>query len=205
MTHKALEVEVKFSVEDQPVPDLAALSEDGQPATTKEHELSAVYFDTADLRLLRAAATLRRRTGGKDAGWHLKTSSNQGRMEHHESLADPQAPARAEDIPRPLVELIRDIVKDEPLQKIARVDNHRVEYALSDGRGELTDDHVTAWSFLPGGQRTAWREWEFELAPHIGGTAAGDQLLHAAEELLVAAGARPAASPSKLATALGRS
>src|ERR1700723_2328951 len=34
--------------------------------------LTAEYYDTDDLRLLRAGITLRRREGGSDAGWHLK-------------------------------------------------------------------------------------------------------------------------------------
>ncbi|HSZ29248.1 MAG TPA: CYTH domain-containing protein [Pseudonocardiaceae bacterium] len=37
-----------------------------------EQILEAVYFDTADLRLLGAGVTLRRREDGSDAGWHLK-------------------------------------------------------------------------------------------------------------------------------------
>src|SRR6058998_3299158 len=37
-----------------------------------QHELSAVYFDTAELDLARHGITVRRRTGGDDAGWHLK-------------------------------------------------------------------------------------------------------------------------------------
>ena len=37
-----------------------------------EQILDAIYHDTKDLRLLRAGVTLRRRTGGQDAGWHLK-------------------------------------------------------------------------------------------------------------------------------------
>ena len=36
-----------------------------------EQLLDAVYYDTADLRLIRAGVTLRR-TGGQDAGWHLR-------------------------------------------------------------------------------------------------------------------------------------
>ena len=36
------------------------------------HELDAVYFDTVELDLLRSKLTLRHRTGGDDAGWHLK-------------------------------------------------------------------------------------------------------------------------------------
>lgn len=35
-------------------------------------ELDATYYDTVDTRLAAASITLRRRTGGSDAGWHLK-------------------------------------------------------------------------------------------------------------------------------------
>src|SRR5512142_2379161 len=46
----------------------------GVAAVSQQDEqlLDAVYYDTADLRLLGAGITLRRRTGGEDAGWHLK-------------------------------------------------------------------------------------------------------------------------------------
>src|SRR5208337_1011316 len=40
--------------------------------------LDAVYYDTGDLRLIRAGVTLRRRTGGDDAGWHLKLPAGAG-------------------------------------------------------------------------------------------------------------------------------
>ena len=43
-----------------------------------EQVLDTIYFDTADLRLIRAGITLRRRTGGKDAGWHLKLPVGKG-------------------------------------------------------------------------------------------------------------------------------
>src|SRR5918995_3573620 len=36
------------------------------------HDLTAVYYDTPDLRLARDRTALRRRTGGTDAGWHVK-------------------------------------------------------------------------------------------------------------------------------------
>src|SRR3954470_4353798 len=42
---------------------------EGEPVRQR---LSATYFDTVDLRLASAGLTLRRRTGGDDAGWHLK-------------------------------------------------------------------------------------------------------------------------------------
>src|SRR2546429_9677906 len=37
-----------------------------------EEQLEAEYYDTDDLRLIRAGITLRRRRGGDDAGGHLK-------------------------------------------------------------------------------------------------------------------------------------
>ena len=51
------------------------------------HELEATYFDTADLALAKAGISLRRRTGGADAGWHLKLPMKEGRFEVHEPLS----------------------------------------------------------------------------------------------------------------------
>src|SRR5258706_3220017 len=67
-----VETELKFEVGlDLVLPDLAGLA-DGVAVTAPEvHLLAASYFDTADLRLAKAGITLRRRTGGGDAGWHL--------------------------------------------------------------------------------------------------------------------------------------
>src|SRR4051812_43951376 len=48
---------------------------DGTPwaeSEAAEQDLHATYFDTAELDLAAADLTLRRRTGGDDAGWHLK-------------------------------------------------------------------------------------------------------------------------------------
>lgn len=68
-----LEVETKFSVsESTQIPQLEAIAEVDHIDRTEIHQLSAVYFDTVDLRLTRAKITLRRRTGGNDAGWHIK-------------------------------------------------------------------------------------------------------------------------------------
>ncbi|MGN5382489.1 CYTH domain-containing protein [Streptomyces lasalocidi] len=52
-------------------------------------ELDAVYYDTDDLRMVGASATLRRRTGGADAGWHLKLpTSGDSREEVQAPLSD---------------------------------------------------------------------------------------------------------------------
>ncbi|MFQ3560220.1 CYTH domain-containing protein [Streptomyces gramineus] len=52
-------------------------------------ELDAVYYDTDDLRLIGASATLRRRTGGDDASWHLKPPlAGDSREEEQAPLSD---------------------------------------------------------------------------------------------------------------------
>ena len=68
------EVERKFDpVPGADLPDLVeAVSAVVAQSDAVEKQLNATYFDTADLRLARHRVTLRRRTGGDDAGWHLK-------------------------------------------------------------------------------------------------------------------------------------
>ena len=68
-----LEIEQKFDADsDFERPDFAAVTAGVAAAAPVLHRLSATYFDTADGRLQAAKITLRRRTGGTDAGWHLK-------------------------------------------------------------------------------------------------------------------------------------
>src|SRR2546429_7289638 len=55
--------------------DLPRLDRLPQVAVTsgpEQQRLEADYYDTDDLRLIRAGITLRRRSGGHDDGWHLK-------------------------------------------------------------------------------------------------------------------------------------
>lgn len=54
------------------LPDLTGAGPVASVTAAGPEELDAVYHDTADLRLAGSSATLRRRTGGPDAGWHLK-------------------------------------------------------------------------------------------------------------------------------------
>ena len=199
-----LEVEVKLAVDEQTqVPDLTALSGVESVLGTVEHSLSAIYYDTADLRLTRAKVTLRRRTGGSDDGWHLKLPAGPARRELRAPLEDPAV------IPEELLANVRAIVRTAELSPIAQVDNRRTEVALASATGEkvaeFCDDHVTAWSLLPGGERTSWREWELELSDFTAGTEAGAELISRATSFFINAGARKSDSPSKLASALGSS
>lgn len=68
-----LEVEAKFAVTAEAViPDLRKITGVATVADTRHQSLSAIYYDTEDLRLTRAKITLRRRSGGQDDGWHIK-------------------------------------------------------------------------------------------------------------------------------------
>ncbi len=206
-TQSFLEIEAKFAVDfSTPLPDLAAAEGVEAVGSEQHQELSAIYFDTADLRLTRAKITLRRRTGGNDAGWHLKLPGKVGRKEVRVGL---DASPDEHTVPRELLAEVRSIVRAHPLSPIAQVDNQRTEVTYVGAEGaevlEFCDDHVTARSFLPTGRETRWREWEIELSQSVAGTPAGEELLASASQRLKAAGAYPSASPSKLATALGES
>ncbi|MBV7295814.1 CYTH and CHAD domain-containing protein [Corynebacterium sp. TAE3-ERU12] len=204
-TTQSLEIEAKFSVADDiTVPTLTALAEVVSADEPEIIELSAVYYDTEDLVLTRAKRTLRRRTGGSDEGWHLKTPAGKGRMELGAPLGNPDDPAPAE-----VLGPVRAMVRNHRLDPIAEVNNSRHIYLLRDASGaviaEFCDDHVTARSLLPGGQETSWREWELELVGDIAGTERGEMMLTHAHDVFLGAGASDEASPSKLAAALGDS
>jgi CHAD domain-containing protein len=202
MTDGHLEVERKFDVDDGfALPDLSGV--DGVAASDPpvEHVLEAVYHDTADLRLARAHVTLRRRTGGDDAGWHLKLPAAAGaRQELHEPLGRAvKAP------PKALRDLLLGITRGAPTAPVTTLRTRRLATVLRDAEGralaEIADDSVAAT--LPAAtvgepaEARAWREVEVEL---LDGDA---ELLDRLAERVVAAGARPSPSASKLARALG--
>ena len=203
-----LEVEAKFAVIDTAVvPDLTRITGVATIAATRTHRMSAIYYDTEDLRLTRSHITLRRREGGSDDGWHLKFPGVGGRLEIHADTGEPVDGLY--QIPEEILAQVRALTRREELNPIAQVDNHRVESILAglDGSplAEFCDDHVSAWSLLPGGVHTSWREWELELAGETADTDTGAPLLHSATQLFLRAGARVSSSPAKLVMALGDS
>jgi inorganic triphosphatase YgiF len=197
-----LESERKYDVDAwTELPDLSRVAkvEADEPVM-----LRAVYFDTAEGALASARITLRRRTGGKDEGWHLKTPEGEdGRREHHAPLGDP---AVAEP-PAELLAPVRELLGDRPLVEIARLHTERLVVKLiREGRpiAEVADDLVSAADVRTGILRV-WREWECELlegAPEQDEERLG--ILDRLEGLLLSAGARPASAVSKLARATGR-
>src|SRR6476619_5100589 len=81
MTADHLEVEDKYHLDGRAdLPDFGGMP-GVRSVSVVEHRLEATYFDTPDLALAAAGITLRRRTVGEDAGWHLKLPSGTDRLE----------------------------------------------------------------------------------------------------------------------------
>lgn len=195
MTHDQHEIEDKYAVDlDTDLPALEEVSEVATVQRGDDYELEATYFDTADLALATAGISLRRRTGGADAGWHLKLPMQEGRFEVHEPLA-----RATKTVPKSLRTLLVVYSRDEKLQPVAVVRTRRQVHLLLDNEGrtlaEFCDDHVSTEPFA-GTEPLTWREWELEL---VHGDSA---LLATAARLIEAAGGRPS-DATKLAKALG--
>lgn len=200
----SLEVERKYDVDDETaLVDWTALPSVASVDAPEPRELDARYLDTADGALGRALVALRRRTGGPDAGWHVKRATPEGKLETWWPLGDE---SDASTVPSEIVAVLAEVTT-APFAPIARIRNRRTAYALRDADGgliaEFVDDRVTATDERTA-RTSAWREWEFELGPAAPTDAEGvASLFDAADALVAAAGGRVAASGSKLARALG--
>lgn len=195
MTTSAVEVERKYDVAaDTAVPDLSGLP-GVVGVEVRTYELDATYVDTEDLRLRAAATTLRRRTGGADAGWHLKLPHGADREEVR--LDGDTSP----EVPAALHALVRARTRALPLVPVARLQTTRTVHRLqtADGRvlAEVADDVVVGRAG-DAAEPLRWREWEVELVD-------GDPaVLDDVQVLLLAAGATPSGSASKVGRVLGR-
>lgn len=200
--HSQIEIERKYDVEAEAQhPQLVGVGTIAVQGEPERHELVATYFDTADLALAQHRTAVRVRRGGHDAGWHVKLPAEEGRTELHWDLTEGDEP------PAELRQHLRELIGDEPLVPIARVTNERDSVLLQDAAGfevaELTDDHVRSENLRTGAAQE-WREWEVELLSGAPDTRQRrNALLDEIEEHLLAAGARPSASSSKLQRALG--
>lgn len=170
-----------------------------------QQDLDAVYYDSPDLRLLRRRITLRRRTGGDDAGWHLKLPlADDARAE----IQLPLAAGSKRRVPAELTARVAAFTRDATLLPVAHLRTHRARRLLQDEEGatlaEVTEDRVAAQLLDPGqassGTSTeisGWTEFEVELAD---GT---PKLLDRIDTAFTEAGLARSAWPSKLARAVG--
>ncbi|MGW7527670.1 CYTH and CHAD domain-containing protein [Streptomyces sp. NPDC054783] len=188
------EIERKYESDDSGLPDLTGVGGVAAVLDKGLVELDATYYDTADERLAAAALTLRRRTGGSDAGWHLKFPVEPGvRDEIRAPLSD--------TVPDEIAALVRSRIRDAELVPLVRLRSARDVRHLVDADGtllaEASVDAVTAERIGETGGTAQWTEIEVELADD------GDPaFLDLVDKRLRRAGMRPSKSPSKLARAL---
>ena len=194
MAETKREIERKYESDESGLPDLTGVAGVEAVVDKGVAHLDATYYDTGDERLAASSITLRRRTGGSDAGWHLKFPiAPDVRDEIHAPLSD--------TLPDDLAGLVRSRVRDASCVPVVRLRSARdVRHLLdADGRllAEVSVDAVHAERLTGRGGDAQWTEIEVELAD--GGDPA---FLDKVEKRLRKAGVRPSASASKLARAL---
>ena len=206
MATEILETERKYEAQPGvPMPPLDGLPQVAEVSEPEVETLVAEYYDTDDLRLLKAGATLRHREGGADEGWHLKLPSET----RDETKNDPGTARRefrvpadqpGNPVPDELTRLVRVHTRGAALRPVARVETRRLRRTLRDTAGtslaEVLADEVAAQSFGDSTTLSHWNEIEVEL------TGGGPGLLRAADRKLRDSGLRPAGYSAKLARAL---
>ncbi|OJZ73328.1 CHAD domain-containing protein [Mycobacterium paraffinicum] len=208
-TSRHLEVERKFDVGESAVsPSFEGIAAVAHVDKSPTQTLDATYFDTPNQDLARNKITLRRRTGGSDAGWHLKLPTG---PEARTEVRMPLDASGPDTVPEELVDVVLAIVRDRPLVPVARITTQRESQVLYGADGaplaEFSNDHVTAWSARTSEDadleptQQEWREWELELVESNG--APDTDLLNRLGNRLLDAGAAPAGHASKLARVLG--
>jgi inorganic triphosphatase YgiF len=158
------EREIKIPVgADFVLPDLDSVVEGTHAVDRGTVELSATYWDTDDLTLLRANLGLRHRSApGEPGKWTLKAGSRMVGDAVSREETDFAGPA--EQPPQAAIDVIRPVVGDIALHPIARLvtDRHTVDLVAGEARrAEVADDRVSVRSDT----RTVepFREVEVEL------------------------------------------
>jgi CHAD domain-containing protein len=189
-----LEEERKFDVDPSfTLPELAGcLPPGGQLVARPPVELTATYYDTSELRLARAGASLRFREPDQPP-WTVKLPTGVPGVRREVSRPD-----RGGAPPAELLALLTAVTRGAPLRPVVVVRSHRLRYELRDAGGtvlaELADDRV---SVQDGGEpRAEFRELEVE---RVGGAA---DLLDRVAEVLTGAGAVTGAFTPKHVRAL---
>ncbi|MGH3249892.1 MAG: CHAD domain-containing protein [Trebonia sp.] len=208
------ETELKYEAEAAVrLPPLDGLPQVASVSGPETETLLAEYYDTDDLRLLRAGTTLRRREGGADEGWHLKlpeeaagptrraarAAGPTSRRELRLPLNEPVSP-QAAPVPDELARLVLVHTRGAALRPVARIETRRSRTTLRDASGsplaETAADEVAAQTLGESTTLSRWNEVEVEL------TGGDPRLLKAADERLRRSGLRPAGRSTKLERAL---
>jgi hypothetical protein len=204
------EIEHKFEIApDQPLPDLAGVGVVETVSAPESLVLDATYYDTAWRDLTRHGVSLRRRTGGGDAGWHLKLA-DPARPDHRTELRaalDEGRPGPHPEVPASFVSHLSPLTRGRSLEILTRIRTERTERQLLDAGGRLlavlTDDRVHTHTPADGGvDLMSWRELEVELAEDAD---QGESLLHEIDRRLEAEGLSRSRWTSKVRHALAPS
>ncbi len=196
---RKLRVHGRYEIPDltEPVGDQLAVVSRTEPAHTFTQ--TAVYFDTADLRLARSHITLRRREGGVDDGWHCKLPADDSAPGARDEIRLPLAAAPADVPPKALTDLVLSVTRGAHLEPVATLRTTRTATVLlaPDDRpiAELTDDNVE----LVEADRVTARFRELEVETREGALSELDAVV----ARLVEAGAIEGGLTSKLSRALG--
>ncbi|HUZ53401.1 MAG TPA: CYTH and CHAD domain-containing protein [Streptosporangiaceae bacterium] len=198
MAVQARETEIKYEAAvGASLPSFDILPQVARTRSAASEQLDAEYFDTDDLRLIRAGITLRRRRGGHDAGWHLKLPAG---PDTRREIRLPLGRSRGR-VPDELARLVRVHTRGEELKPVARISTARRRQLLLDSAGEslaeVASDDVTAQTLGDATRVSQWHEVEVEL------TGGNLDVLTAADKLLRRDGLSRSGQSAKLARALG--
>jgi CHAD domain-containing protein len=196
-TTSSAETEIKYeAAADAVLPSFAGLPQIARAEAAAHEQLDADYFDTEDLRLISAGITLRRRSGGHDAGWHLKLPAG---TNTRREVRLPLGRSR-QRVPAELARLVLVHTRGRDLKPVARISTSRTRQLLFDNEGtslaEVASDDVTAQALGDAPKTTRWHEVEVEL------TGGGRDVLDAADQLLRRGGLSRSGQSAKLARAL---
>jgi len=185
------EREVTFEVKRSwQMPDLSRLAPGGRVVDGSPNELRAVFYDTKQRTLQRLGVTLRRRTGGADAGWHLKVADGPARIEF-------QSQSKSEQVPESLTRRLAGVLSGQELGEVATITTTRCASRLLDKDGvllaEVADDKVFGAGIGEVATLERWREVEVELGP-----AGSEELLTKITKAFRKADAHPAPMQRKL-------
>lgn len=144
-THREVEVKMRVASDFDCTPYLQDL-----PGATlvgpHTAQLSATYYDTAELTLLRWGITLRRREGGTDAGWHLKLPVTDDQDGARDELRLPLADGAPGEVPSDFIAMIAPLLRNKQIEYLADLNTTRTTYTLVDTNAEslveVADDQV---------------------------------------------------------------
>jgi CHAD domain-containing protein len=176
------------------LPDLSeCVPEGGRLIVRPQTKLRATYYDTPDLRLARAGASLRFRRGD-DEPWTVKLATDAPGVRNEISMTGP-----ASTPPQRLLDLVTIYTRGAALAPVATLITVRQAYQLCDRDDRVAVEVVDDTVSVPDGRRVALKFREIEVERKAGRA----KLLDRVEVVLRDAGATAGEFTPKYVRALG--